>query len=116
MSLRPQLEDPNAARERPAITSHGPGNHGIRTERWRYIRYSDGAEELYNIQSDPNEWKNLASDKAYAEIKTSLSKWLPTDDATPAPGSKSRLIERKPNGDTYWELELIDPKAPIPEL
>ncbi len=29
---------------------------------WRYIRYSDGNEELYNVREDPNEWYTLAGD------------------------------------------------------
>ena len=32
----------------------------IRTDRWRYIRYSNGSEELYDHDKDPNEWNNLA--------------------------------------------------------
>ena len=103
LSLVPQLQDAAAVRERPAITSHGPGNHGIRSENWRYIRYADGSEELYDMVKDPEEW-------------TELAKLLPQDDAAPAPGSQSRLIERKPNGDVYWELEKIGADDPIPEI
>ena len=29
------------------------GNHAIRTERYRYIRYEDGSEELYDHDADP---------------------------------------------------------------
>lgn len=35
-------------------------NWSIRTERWRYIRYNNGAEELYDHENDPHEWNNLA--------------------------------------------------------
>ncbi len=45
-SLVPQLKDPDAGRRWPAITTHNQGNHTIRTERWRYIRYANGSEEL----------------------------------------------------------------------
>ncbi|MCU0613343.1 MAG: sulfatase, partial [Candidatus Eisenbacteria bacterium] len=55
-SLVPQLKDARAPREWPAITTHNHDNHGIRTERWRYIRYADGSEELYDMQADPKEW------------------------------------------------------------
>jgi arylsulfatase A-like enzyme len=118
ISLVPQLKDAEAEREHPAITSHGPGNHGVRSENWRYIRYADGSEELYDMVKDPNEWTNLADSKnpEHVKIKTDLAKWMPKNDAAPAPNSKSRLIERKPNGDVYWELEKIDPKEPIPEI
>lgn len=42
-------------------------NYSYRTENWRYIRYRNGKEELYNHQNDPYEWKNLASKKKYAD-------------------------------------------------
>lgn len=48
----------------------------LRTERWRYIRYNDGAEELYDHKNDPREWTNLADDPEHAEIKASLGKQL----------------------------------------
>ena len=60
VSLLPQLKSATSKRERPAITSHNQGNHAVRSERWRYIRYADGSEELYDMQNDPNEWTNLA--------------------------------------------------------
>ena len=61
-SLVPQLKDANAPREWPAITTQNHDNHGIRSERWRFIQYADGSEELYDMKADPNEWKNLAKD------------------------------------------------------
>ena len=115
-SLVPQLQDPSTSRTWPAITSHGPGNHGIRTVDWRYIRYADGSEELYDMKNDPHEFTNLALDPAYAERKGELAQWLPPSDALPAPGSKARLIERKPDGRVFWELEEIGENDPIPEL
>ena len=59
-SLTALLDDPQAsAWQHPAITSFGPGNHSVRSERFRYIHYNDGSEELYDHSSDPNEWHNL---------------------------------------------------------
>ena len=47
----------------PAATPY----RGIRTNTgWKYIRYRDGEQELYDLNTDPNELKNLASDPAYA--------------------------------------------------
>jgi arylsulfatase A-like enzyme len=76
-SLVPLLRDPKAERTTPAITTHGHMNHAIRTARWRYIRYRDGGEELYDHESDPREWTNLAGDPRYAEVKVELQQWLP---------------------------------------
>jgi len=115
-SLLPQLKDPEAPREHPAITTHGPGNHGLRTEKWRYIRYADGSEELYDMENDPNEFENLANDADYEEVKQQLAQWLPKTSAEPAEGSRARLIEMKADGTVYWELEPIGENEAIPEI
>jgi arylsulfatase A-like enzyme len=79
------LKDPKAAWNKPALTTHGRNNHAVRSERWRYIRYADGGEELYDHQTDPLEWKNLASDPQYASVKRDLAKWLPEKNVPDAP-------------------------------
>ena len=89
----PLLKNPQAAWDRPAITTHGRGNHAVRSEQYRYIRYADGTEELYEYVSDPNEWTNRAADPALAAVKADLARRLPAREASPVPGSKSRLIE-----------------------
>lgn len=107
-SLVPQLKDAAAPRPWPAITTHGPNNHGIRTDRWRYIHYADGTEELYDMKADPNEWTNLAADHSQAAVKQELAKWLPKVSKPALPGSVSRLIEMR-NGIPYWEGKPIPP-------
>ena len=66
------LRDPNALWPYPAISTYGKGNHSIRTKRWRYIRYTDGSEELYNHDYDPNEWTNLAKQPTMAPTLSKL--------------------------------------------
>ncbi len=83
-SIKPQLLEPTTPRP-PAISSYGEANTAIRTERWRYIRYEDGSEELYDHGVDPNEWTNLANDPRHAELKRELARWIPTN---PHPGIK----------------------------
>ncbi len=85
LSLLPQLKDPKAPRKAPAITTYFQGNHSIRDDRWRYIRYNDGTEELYDHDKDPNEWSNLAGDAKHSGQKQQLAKWLPTVNAPPSP-------------------------------
>ena len=80
-SFRSLLADPASAWDRPALTTMGRGNHTVRDERWRYIRYSDGFEELYDHRADPLEWTNVANKPEFAEVKARLAKWLPTEDA-----------------------------------
>jgi arylsulfatase A-like enzyme len=76
-SLLPLLRNPQSARHQPAITTVNEGQHTVRTETWRYIHYEDATEELYDHVNDPNEWTNLANDRAYAVVKAELARWLP---------------------------------------
>ena len=82
LSLVPQLSDPMTRRDRPAITSSYFGNHSIRSRDWRLISYRDGAQELYDHRSDPDELHNLADDAAYQEIVDQLVRWLPKQAAS----------------------------------
>ncbi|HSH14396.1 MAG TPA: sulfatase [Verrucomicrobiae bacterium] len=110
-SLVPQLKNSKAKREWPAITSHNQGNHAVRTERWRYIRYANGAEELYDLVNDPHEWTNLARNKEHAEVLTEHRKWLPTLDLPPAPGSAHRVLTyNRETGAAVWEGQPIRPE------
>ncbi len=72
-SLVPLLENPEAPWDIPAISTQGRGNHAVRLGSWRYIRYAEGGEELYDHDADPYEWENLAADPARAEIKERLA-------------------------------------------
>jgi hypothetical protein len=80
VSLRPLLADPAAAWDRPALTTHGRGNHAVRNDRWRLIRYADGGEELYDHSADPFERTNLADDLALASVKRELARWIPAQE------------------------------------
>ena len=116
VSLLPQLKNASSKKERPAITTHNQGNHGIRSERWRYIHYADGSEELYDMQKDPNEWHNLASKSEYATIIADHKKWLPKVDLPPAPNSASRVLTYDPKTDeAIWEGKPVKRGDAIPE-
>ncbi len=107
-SLVSQLTNSAAARSWPAITTHGPDNHSVRTTDWRYIHYADGSEELYDERNDPNEWTNLATSPEHASIRSEMSHLMPAKSAAPAPGSKSRLVELR-DGIPYFEGVAIQP-------
>ncbi len=82
-SLRNLLSDPDAEWDKPAITSLGPEQATVRTERWRYSMHRDG-EELYDHAADPMEWNNLADASEHAAVKASLKAMLPLDPVPPA--------------------------------
>jgi len=116
ISLQPQLVSASAPRLRPAITSHNQGNHAVRSERWRFIQYADGTEELYDLKADPEEWKNLADEPGRAAVLAAHRRWLPTVDRPPAPGSAHRVLTYDPATDTaVWEGTPVRRPDPIPE-
>jgi arylsulfatase A-like enzyme len=75
-SIVPLLKDPIMKWDRPALTTYGPGNHAVRTERWRFIRYRDGGEELYDHNADPHEWQNLATSSEHVDVIRELRESL----------------------------------------
>ncbi|HYT91492.1 MAG TPA: sulfatase-like hydrolase/transferase, partial [Gemmataceae bacterium] len=93
-SLVPLLRDPQAPWDHPSLTTYGRNNHSLRTERWRYIRYRDGSEELYDHDNDPLEWKNLAKDPRYTELKKDLASKLPKVNAADVPAKKEKQKEK----------------------
>ncbi len=76
-SLVPQMKDPQKPLKKPTITTWGRENYAVRTKDWRYIRYFDGAGELYDHTRDENEWHNLANDPEYQSIRKELDGYLP---------------------------------------
>ena len=85
-SLAPQLNDTETERP-PVLTTFFRGNHAIRSRHWRYIRYADGSQELYDHRSDPHEWHNLADDDEFRQIIARLTRHLPGEEAAPAANS-----------------------------
>ncbi len=84
-SLKPLLKDPTTKWDYPALTTHHPGNHAVRSEHWRYIRYANGDEELYDHRTDPHEFHNLAKDVKHVKIIQHLAKWIPKESAPQGP-------------------------------
>lgn len=104
-SLRALLENPLAEWDTPALTTMIRGEHAVRDEHWRYIRYLDGTEELYDHRADPMEWDNLAADPRYREVKQRLARSIPRPEA-------SALQARRPRRTWAMELRGLSQAAP----
>ena len=96
-SIAPVLRNPDEAKDRTVYLPHmHPGEYATINRNWRYIRYGDDGEELYELQKDPHEWRNLADDPEYAELKTTMREAAPATFAEPREKLNSRrdlLIE-----------------------
>lgn len=80
-SLRSLLADPTSAWDHVAISTYDFGEFSVRDDTFRYTIYIDGSEELYDLESDPHAWRNLAGDPKYAEVKQRLAGRIPVQPA-----------------------------------
>lgn len=81
-SLVGSLKDP-ARRTEPEVSTFDDKNYSVGDARWRFIRYRDGSEELYDHDADPHEWHNLAGDARYNDMRRMLANRLPKSAAAP---------------------------------
>jgi len=85
MSLLPWINDPATKKDRPAITTIYAHNHSVAGDRYRYTRYADGSEELYDRKTDPHEFDNLITQvKQRPELQAAikrLSGFIPDKEA-----------------------------------
>jgi arylsulfatase A-like enzyme len=93
-SIVPLLNGREEGWNRPVLVTYGRGNNSIKDERYSYIRYHDGTEELYDRKKDPHEWANLAQNAEFADEIERLRRHLPRESAENRP---------KGNGDTHIE-------------
>ena len=95
-SLTPLLSAPELVWPFPSVTTYRYMNHAVRDQNWRYIRYQNGTEELYDHRNDPREWTNLAQNPAYREVKQSLARALPNTNADRIEGISAPRVRALP--------------------
>lgn len=114
-SLVPLLKDPTAKSAKPAITAMGGGarvSYSARSDRWRYIRYADGSEELYDHQTDPHEWTNLAADPANDAVKSELAAVFPSDFKRASRTGAEVGSTPSEDGSVHLKLQIGDDLSP----
>ena len=92
-SFAPLLVDPDKQWDYPTLTVFGEGNASVHDERFHYMRYADGTEELYDLDSDPMEWENLISKMTneQAAAQRRLAEFVPAKFEPGVPKSDNRF-------------------------
>ena len=81
-SLLPYARNPGLRSNRPIFIeantvddpSVGLPYIGLRTKRYKYVRYRTGEEELYDLKRDPNELRSRARSRSYRRTKRALKR------------------------------------------
>jgi len=87
-NILPLLKDMTVKRKNPVISTWTYGSHSVRVDKWRYIHYYDGSEELYDEEKDYGEHINLAKDPNFKQVISELKKYLPQDVYKPTAKNK----------------------------
>ena len=114
LTLRPILEPAASRREtwaRDMVFGEYYGKQAwrvpirmVRTVRWKYVRYAGYGDELYDLERDPGELRNLAREPSAASERTRLARelddWIRrTDDPFPTltvTDRSGRVVETQP--------------------
>jgi arylsulfatase A-like enzyme len=91
-SLVPLLREPARKTQRMVVSTFFGEHFSVRDDRWRYIQYADGSDELYDLAADPNEWTNLSAKSEHAAVKRRLAAAIPKErvKASSEPGRKKK--------------------------
>jgi uncharacterized sulfatase len=81
ISFRPLLDEPERAWKKAAFTQVQRGKvagYSVRTPRWRYTEWDGGKAgvELYDHNTDPGEYRNLATEAAHADTVAEMRQVL----------------------------------------
>ncbi|MFT6862312.1 MAG: arylsulfatase A-like enzyme [Akkermansiaceae bacterium] len=100
ISLVPQLKNPATPKSTPAITSYQFGkeleaSHALIDSRYRFIRYGNGFEELYDTQKDPDEFTNRIDDPELTPVRKRFTKLFPKSPAKQVPPAHNSPYNRK---------------------
>jgi len=69
------LDDPSVSVRDAAFCNSGRGLL-LRTDRWAYIQYKKGEEEIFDMHKDPKQYVNLVGNPEYAEALNSMREML----------------------------------------
>lgn len=108
-SLVPLLKQSDSPWDEATVTITGEGSASVCSKDWRYIRYQEGTEELYDLRSDPQEWTNLIAKMTPESeaAKARLSTFFPAEFAPMIEKSDASLKKAATKMDTSLNDQII---------
>ncbi|MRX46267.1 sulfatase [Pedobacter puniceum] len=86
-SLTPVLRNQAKHWDYPVYAFYGTNNISVYKSKYHYIKYEDLSEEFYDLEKDPQEWRNKASDLKESVLLNTFRKLAPAKTAAYAPNS-----------------------------
>ncbi|MGE9270428.1 MAG: sulfatase-like hydrolase/transferase [Verrucomicrobiales bacterium] len=118
LSLVPVIEDPSESTRADFFCEHHMNNssipkwRGVRDSRYSYAYYyEEDYEYLHDLQNDPDQWINLASDPSYQTVLEQMRTRSATYQAiyqtrSSVAADESHIIDSEPDGLLdYWEQQ-----------
>jgi hypothetical protein len=103
--LQPLFDDPSRPHRR-AVFSYVEDRAMVRTDRWKLARYGDGDGELYDLDDDPEELRNLYGERGHAATRAELLDLL-VDETLVTNGLRAELNRCPPDPDRARAFEEI---------
>jgi len=94
-SLVPVLRNPAAMVNDTAFSYVQGGHHALHTDRWAFMRYTDGSEELYDMDTDPGQFTNLSKQPAHAATLAKLRQQVDQRMKSPSASSGKKRRAKK---------------------
>ncbi len=114
-SLVPLLKNPAKKTNRTITTLFDPANVSLRNNRWRFIRYADGSEELYDLKNDPSEWTNQIGNSDTDKIAQDFRNQIKTVSLDPSQAEWHAKYKKQQNAPAPETMLLNGDSEPKPK-
>jgi len=115
--IAPLFQNPETKWDKPSVSTFLPGNFVVHLNQWNFIKYANNSYELYNTETDENEFFNLAGKPEYKYMVDSLAKFLPTEwYVAPEPEKVESISEEISTPAWEAEVKRLNPSYARPAI
>lgn len=115
LSLKPVISGEKKEVREAIVSTLGRSTFCIRKGKMKLIRYYDGSEELYDLEADPNEFRNLIGEKEMEDDLRELRMLAPVDERFEQFVRYGRYKAIKETGGKWRLFDMLHDKSGIGE-